>query len=120
MLQVYILNGGKLWNTVLCNWIEEKANNRKTYMKNKTKIIYPACQSSIHRVGRLTAKSREVLKSRFGCYNGRVAMKCHRNNGSASVEVSVKFESDWKSLNPNLASTLLYEFLRQGLFPLNA
>ena len=47
-------------------------------------------------------------------------MKCHRNNGSASVEVSVKFESDWKSLNPNLASTLLYEFLRQGLFPLNA
>ena len=39
MLQVYILNGGKLWNTVLCNWIEEKANNRKTYMKNKTKII---------------------------------------------------------------------------------
>ena len=32
--------------------------------------------------------------------------------GTAAAEVPAKFQSDWKSLNPNLAASRLHEILR--------
>ena len=55
------------------------------------------------------AKSR---KSEIKCYNYRIALKFDRHLGSAAAEVPVKFQSDWKNLNPNLAASRLREILR--------
>ena len=44
-------------------------------------------------------------------------MKFHRHLGSAAVEVPVKFHSDLKSLNQNLAAMRLHEILRQDVRP---
>ena len=38
------------------------------------------------------------------CSNGRIARKCDGHLGSAATEVPVKFQSDRKSLTPNLAA----------------
>ena len=35
-----------------------------------------------------------------------------RHLGSSAAEVPAKFQSDWKSLNPNLAASRLHEILR--------
>ena len=40
------------------------------------------------------------------CCNGRIALKF------GAAEVPAKFQSDWKSLNPNLAASRLHEILR--------
>ena len=39
------------------------------------------------------------------CYNDRIALKLDRHLGRAAAEVTVKFKSDWKSLNLNLAAS---------------
>ena len=44
--------------------------------------------------------------------NDRIALKFDRHLGSDAVEVAVKFQSDWKSLNQNLAASRLHEILR--------
>ena len=59
-------------------------------------------------------KSRSCV---IGCYNNRSALKFDRHLGSAAAEVPVKFQSDWKSLNPNLAASRLYEILSQQHLP---
>ena len=48
------------------------------------------------------SRSREI---RY--YNDRIALKFDRHLGSAAAEVPVKFQSDWKSLYPNLAASRL-------------
>ena len=48
----------------------------------------------------------------IGCYNDRFALKFDRQLGSTAAEVPLKFQSDWKSLNPNLAASRLREILR--------
>ena len=56
-----------------------------------------------------------IVKSRsreIGCCNGRIALKFDRHLGSNAAEVPAKFQSDWKSLNPNLAASRLHEILR--------
>ena len=42
-----------------------------------------------------------------------------RHLGSAAAEVPAKFQSDWKSLNPNLGASSLHEFLRLDVLPLS-
>ena len=49
-------------------------------------------------------RSREI-----GCYNDGICLKFDRHLGRAAAEVPVKFQSDWKSLNPNLAASRLHE-----------
>ena len=52
--------------------------------------------------GRFTARFRKDAKSRsreIGCHD-------------AAADVSIKFQSDWKCLNPNLAALRLHEILR--------
>ena len=62
--------------------------------------------------GRLTARSREVSKPHeIGCYNDRIALASDKHLDSAAAEVPVRFQSDWKSLNPNLAATRPHEIL---------
>ena len=51
------------------------------------------------------AKSRSC---EIGCYNDRIATKFDSHLGSAAADVSVWFQSDWKSLNPNLAASILH------------
>ena len=46
-------------------------------------------------------------------------MKFDSDLGSAAAVVPVKFQSDWKSLNPNLAASGLHEILRWGIRPLS-
>ena len=55
----------------------------------------------------------------LGLYSlsGKISFDGHL--GSAAAEVSVKFESDWKSLNPNLAASILDEILWQDVLPLS-
>ena len=53
------------------------------------------------------SRSREI-----GCCNGRIALKFDRHLGSSAAEVPVIFQSDWKSLKPNLAASRLHEILR--------
>ena len=58
---------------------------------------------------------QDLVKSRsheIGCCNYRIAIKFYRHLGSAAAEVPVKFQSDWKSVNPNLAASRLHEILR--------
>ena len=60
-------------------------------------------------------KIQNLVKSRsreIGCYNDRIALKFDRHLGSAAAEVPVKFQSDWKSPNPNLAASRLHEIFR--------
>ena len=58
---------------------------------------------------------QDPVKSRrreIGCYNDRIALKFDRHLGSTAAEVPVKFQSNWKSLNMNLAAPRLNEILR--------
>ena len=45
-------------------------------------------------------------------YNYRTALKFDRNLGGAAADEPVKFQSDWKSLNTNLATSRLHEILQ--------
>ena len=58
-----------------------------------------------HHLG--TSRNHEI-----GCCNGRIALKFYRHLDSSAVGVPVKFQSDWKSLNPTLASSSRHEILR--------
>ena len=51
------------------------------------------------------------LEAANGCYNDRIALMFNRYIGSVAAEGPVKFLSDWKSLNPNLAAMRLHEIL---------
>ena len=42
-----------------------------------------------------------------------------RHLGSCAAEVPVKFQSDWKSLNPNLAASRLHKILQYDVRPLS-
>ena len=53
------------------------------------------------------SRSREIV-----CYDYCIALKFDRHLGSAAAEGPVKFQSDWKSLNPNLAISRLHEILQ--------
>ena len=43
----------------------------------------------------------------IGCYDDRITLKFDRHLGSAAAKVSVKFQSDWKSLKLNLVASVL-------------
>ena len=68
--------------------------------------------SMIHPTGPLFTKRTNVLpqdlaKSRsreIGCYHDRIFLKFDRHLGSTAAEVPVKIQSDWGSLNPDLAA----------------
>ena len=56
--------------------------------------------------------NQEITRE-IGCYNDYFALKYERYLGSAAAGVSVyKYQSDWKSLNPNFADSRLHEILR--------
>ena len=64
---------------------------------------------------RTEVSPQDIVKSRsreIGCYNDHIALKFDRHLGSVAAEVPVKFQSDWKSLNPNLAASRLHKILR--------
>ena len=55
----------------------------------------------------------------IGCYNDRIALKFEKHFRSAAADVSLKFQSDWIGLNPNLAASRLHdEILRRDVRPL--
>ena len=94
-----------------------KDRNDYIYMYIYIRQMFPTqrykIRASIHQaVRRLTAESCEVSKPRDWVYNNRIALKFDRYFGSAAAEVPVKFQSNWKSLNPNLAASRLHEILR--------
>ena len=97
--------------------------------ENKNKNKKPRCyQISIFRfpifllwfAGPLFTKRQDALPPNFvksrsraiGCYSDRIALKFDRYLGSAAAEMLVKFQSDWKILNPNLAAPRFRKILR--------
>ena len=52
-------------------------------------------------------------------YNDSIALKFDRHLSSAAADVPVKYQSDWKSLNPNLSVSSLREILRWDVRPLS-
>ena len=64
-------------------------------------------QTDILPLDLVKSRSREI-----GCYNGYIALKFDRHLGSTVAEVRVKFQSDWKSLNQNIAALRLHEIFR--------
>ena len=59
-----------------------------------------------------TMSSVKSWSHKIGCYNAFVALEFGRHLGSAAAEVPDKFQSDLKSLKPNLAASRLHEILR--------
>ena len=70
--------------------------------------------------GRLFTKRIDVLphdlvkseNREIGCYNNHITLKFDSHLGSVAADVPVKFQSDRKSLNPNLPPSGLHEILR--------
>ena len=73
-------------------------------------------KTSYRRVNRCPGSVRTNLvrpqSGEIGCYNYRIALKFDRHFNSATAALPVKFQSVWKSLNPNLAASRLHEILR--------
>ena len=64
---------------------------------------------------RMGALPPNLLKSRsreIGCYSDCISLKFGSHLGSGAAEMPVKFQCDWKSLNPNLTASRLREILR--------
>ena len=77
---------------------------------NKVSADRHGTWASIHwAVRRLAVKTRS---REIGCCNDHIALKFDRLLGSSAAEVSVKLQSDWERLNPNLAASGLCEILR--------
>ena len=55
----------------------------------------------------------------MGNYTERIALEFDRHIDSTAAEVSIKFQSDWKRLNPNLAVSMFREILQWDVRPLN-
>ena len=55
----------------------------------------------------MKTRSREI-----GCCNNCVALKFDRHLGNVAAELRVKFQGNWKTLNPNLAPSRLDGILR--------
>ena len=65
---------------------------------------------------------QDLVKSRsceMGCYEARITLKFDRHLGSAAAELPVKFLSDWKSLNPNLAALKLCKIFQTSVLLVN-
>ena len=56
--------------------------------------------------------SLSLEATRLGVLMIESLWKFDRHLGSAAAEVHVKLQSDWRSLNPNLAASRLHEILR--------
>ena len=72
-------------------------------------------RASIHKAIRRDVLPPNLMKSRsreIGRYNDRFALKLDGHLGSTAAEMPVKFQSDCKSLNPNLVASRLNEILR--------
>ena len=100
---------------IMCTSLSHRGN--KTGIERQ---VLADAEASHGNPGPLFTKRQDVLppnlvKSRsheIGCFNGRIALKFVRHLGSSAAEVPAKFQSDWKSLNPNLAASRLHEILR--------
>ena len=66
----------------------------------------------------LGGKTSNLEKSR-GRELGCIAIRFERPFGSNAAEVSVKIQSDFKILNPDIVATRLREILRQDALPLS-
>ena len=55
----------------------------------------------------------------IACYNDGIALKFARPLVCALSELPVKYQSDWKSLNPNPVASILHEIWRQDVLLLN-
>ena len=62
----------------------------------------------------VNTRSREM-----GCHNDHIALKFGSHLSNAAADVPVKFQSDCKSQNPNLAAWRLHNILRQKVRPLS-
>ena len=71
--------------------------------------------TNLQAVRRLTPNLVKLRSREIGCYNDCIALTFFRHLGSAAADVPVIFQSDWKSLKPNLAASRLREILRYRL-----
>ena len=77
----------------------------KGHVKVQTTVSAPGSLFTKRTDGK--ARSREIR-----CNKDRIAVKFDRHLGYTAAKASVKFQSDWKSLSPNLVALRLHEILR--------
>ena len=74
--------------------------------------IYTSGSLFIQRTDVLPANLVKSWCSEIGCYNGRIALTFDRHLGSRAAEALVNLQGDYKSVNSNLAGSILHEILR--------
>ena len=87
-------NNGKFAPEILCS--SEMGDYDKACIISKTRPLFTKRQDvSPPKPGK--HRSRAI-----GCYNNSIALKFDRHRGSSATKGPVKFQSDWKKLNPSL------------------
>ena len=104
-----------MYNETVCNMCPvlcQKWQNKDVQSFNS----YPCSREGFYSLKDKTdVLSPDLVKPRWReikCYHGRIIIKFVRHFYNATAEMRVKFQSAWKSLNPNLAALRLNEILR--------
>ena len=104
-------SGKRIWKLIVA-WIKLLTNISKLGFVFKILHMFIKILSGPLFTKRTDVLPQDLVKSRtreIGYYNDRIAFKFDRHIERAVVEEPVKFQSDWKSLNPNLAASRLHE-----------
>ena len=89
---VDLINWKRSWETTYSTR-EHQSHPNQIYIYRG---LYSLSGQTPYRMNRMNSRIDEI-----GCYNGRIAQKFDRHFGSAAAEEPVKFQSDWKNINPN-------------------
>ena len=123
----YVLTSNKLRTPYARYWSPKERNKARARLGFRLWSLLSSAFHSLKLNGMLWSSSGplftkrlgvlppNLVKSRsreIGCYNDRIALKFDRHLGSTAADLPVNFQSDMKSLNPNLAASRLDEILR--------
>ena len=88
----------------------EPPSNFNTNCTTQRGMLFPSPEeltgASIHKAdGRLTVRPRKVLKPRDWLYTNWIALTFDMHLDRPAVEIPVKFQRDWKTLNMNIGAS---------------
>ena len=85
---------------IYTSWISSRSVRQEICNMNRITWLLFTKWTDVLLSNLVKSRSREI-----GCYNDYIVLIFGRLLGSAAAEVHVKFHSDWRSLNPNLAAS---------------
>ena len=85
---------------IYTSWISSRSVRQEICNMNRITWLLFTKWTDVLLSNLVKSRSREI-----GCYNDYIVLIFGRLLGSAAAEVHVKFQSDWRSLNPNLAAS---------------